>query len=72
MENMNRFEIQNAVDKIHGYYFPRINTPDSKEKAFERAKAEAIANIEKSIEDIKKTTFKQFKKNLGIKDSDSV
>jgi len=50
---MTRYQIENAVHKINGYYLPN--------KTFEEAKKELLKNLKKEMKQIESITLDQFK-----------
>ena len=54
---MNRYEKENAADKINGYYFP---SQAKSANAFESAKSECLSKLYAQIEKIKALTEKEF------------
>lgn len=57
---MSRFEIENAVHQIDGYYDLNTAKQETKKQAFEKAKAETIKNFERYLANIKEITLDQF------------
>lgn len=53
-----RYAIENAIDKINGYYFPNAN--EKTFDTFNRAKLEAIRNLKKEIINIENVTWEMF------------
>lgn len=64
---MNRFEKDNALYKIEGYFLPKRyeTTLEDKKKAFERAKSETIFHHERALECLKQICFEDFKQKYG-------
>lgn len=56
--SLNQYELQNAVERIDGYYL--LRTLVSPEENFKRAKAECLANLRKALEQTESVTFDQF------------
>ena len=59
---MNRYEIENAAEKVKGYYSPP--SPADLHKAtvperFEAAKQEALKHMRKAVEDVENLTIAQ-------------
>jgi hypothetical protein len=54
----NRYKKINATHKINGYYFQRTN--ESINNAFDRAKNEAISNLQSEIDTIRDMDGKDF------------
>ena len=59
----NRYRVENAREKVRGYYFPRPHEAalGKYEEAFNRAKAECLHHLHEHIADIEQLTFEQFK-----------
>lgn len=58
---MNRYEKENAVMKIDGYFLMiGVNAEPSVE--FEKAKAECLLHLQRQIESIKELSFEEFAK----------
>lgn len=58
---MNRYEKENAVMKIDGYFLmvgPTVKPADE----FERAKVECLVHLQRQIESIKELSFEDFAK----------
>lgn len=47
-DEITQYELKNAMEKIHGYWMPRPN--ESRQDAFNRAKAEYIKALKRYIE----------------------
>ena len=58
---MDRYEFENAVELVDGYYSKPLNQDVRAE--FERARTECIKNLLKRIENVKELTFIQFEKS---------
>ena len=57
---MTKYQKDNAVEKIDGYFMPRANE-GGVEGAFERAKAECILQLNIQLRNIQLITLTQFK-----------
>lgn len=59
---MDRYAVQEAKEKVLGYYLPtpQDNTPEKREQAFLKAKHEAIKNYEIELENLKKLEADMF------------
>lgn len=59
---LTQYDTQNAVHAVDGYFIPRPNeiTQAEREKAFARAKEEALANLELRMAHIQSLTYDQF------------
>jgi len=55
---MNQYEQLNAGHAVDGYFIPRAG--ETKESAFNRAKAETLANMRKSLANVEALTLSQF------------
>jgi hypothetical protein len=55
-EDMNRYERENAMEKIRGYLIPRNG--EQPEKSFDRAKAECLGALRRQIATIEATAYK--------------
>lgn len=72
---MNRYQIQNAVRLVEGYFLPRPHEGGGGVEAFERAKAECVAVLSvqiKNIETLKQEQFFTEMKKQGKISSKSV
>jgi hypothetical protein len=56
--SLSQYELQNAVERIDGYYMPR--PPMSAEERFNHAKGECLANMRMALEQTESITFEQF------------
>ena len=52
---MNRYQIENALFKIDGYYTRTCN--EAIGHAFKRAQAECLKNLEQDLENVRDITF---------------
>ncbi len=55
---MNRYELDNAIEKVQGYYIPRPS--EKPQAAFERARQEAVRRLTETIANINALDFQQF------------
>lgn len=60
---MNRYEKQNAIEKITGYYLPRCD--ESAAQTFDRAKEEALKNMKISVENVNQIKIDDFFPNIN-------
>ncbi|MBR8157102.1 hypothetical protein KDX20_21960 [Burkholderia cenocepacia] len=60
---MDRYKLENAREKVRGYYFPKPHEEalGKHEGAFDRAKAECLHHLREQIADIDQLTFEQFR-----------
>jgi len=59
---MNRYEKENAVMKVDGYFL-MIGPTAKPSTEFERAKAECLVHLQRQIESIKELSFEDFAKS---------
>ena len=59
---LTQYDIMNAVHAVDGYFIPSPHeiTQAEREKAFTRAKEEALANLELRMAHIQSLTYDQF------------
>ncbi len=73
---LNRYELQNSIDKVYGYFLPspmqNVGLAGGLDAAFVSAQAECVRHLEAQIANIKSLTFEQFsgKKKLKIVEVD--
>lgn len=60
--SMNRYELENAINDIDGYFLPRPHEDGNKREieAFNRAKAEVLKNLERKMACIASVSVEQF------------
>lgn len=63
--DLDRYQRHNAAMKIEGYFFPR--PLEAAEKAFERARAEAVSNLRRQLEQVEQISFEQYKAGVRNK-----
>lgn len=68
---MNRYEKQNAANRIDGYYYPTIDEYNTSLAfdAFLRAKKETIKHMKKALRDTEELTYEDFFLETGRKQS---
>lgn len=57
---MNRYELQNAIEKVDGYFLPSPSKPGGNTVEFERAKNECLYHLRVQIDNIRALSFEQF------------
>ena len=55
---MNQVQKENAIFKIHGYFLPKSTADHATE--FERAKREAIENMQAAVDHVRKISLRDF------------
>lgn len=63
--DLDRYQRHNAAMKIEGYFFPR--PLEETEKAFERARAEAVSHLRRQLEQVEQISFEQYKAGVRNK-----
>lgn len=60
--SLTRYDLENACEKIGGYYNPSPSESSLKqyERAFDRAKEECVAHLEKALADVRSIEFSSF------------
>lgn len=56
---MDRYQVENAVYKVDGYYIPR--TMEAPEATFQRARTDCLNELRKEIAFLEQLTHEQFK-----------
>lgn len=57
---MNRYELQNAVEKVDGYFLPCPSKSGGNPAEFERARNECLHHLKAQINNIQALSFEQF------------
>lgn len=57
---MNRYQLQNAIEKVDGYFLPSPSKPGGNPAEFERAKTECLYHLQTQINNIQALSFEQF------------
>lgn len=58
-KDLNRYERENAREKVYGYMVPR-RTNETASQEFDRAKAECLLHLQRQIEQVKVMSFVDF------------
>lgn len=56
----NQYEIQNAAEKVDGYFSPSPTEPGGRPAEFQRAQDEALTHMRRAIAAAEALTFEQF------------
>lgn len=63
--DLDRYQRHNAAMKIEGYFFPKpLEAP---EKAFERARAEAVDHLKRQLQQVESIDFAQYQAGVRNK-----
>lgn len=57
---MNRYQLQNAIEKVDGYFLPSPTKLGGYPTEFERAKTECLYHLRAQIDNIQALSFEQF------------
>lgn len=57
---MNRYQLQNAIEKGDGYFLPSPTKPGGYPAEFERARKECLHHLQAQINNIQALSFEQF------------